>query len=61
MVLLYELLTGTTPFEAKELMASGLDSMRKTMREQEPVRPSTRLAYRRLLLFLKLQRLADRI
>ena len=40
-VLLYELLTGSTPFDAKELMASGLDEMRKTIREKEPVRPST--------------------
>ena len=43
-VLLYELLAGSTPFDAKELMASGLDVMRKTIREKEPVRPSTRLA-----------------
>jgi tetratricopeptide (TPR) repeat protein/tRNA A-37 threonylcarbamoyl transferase component Bud32 len=42
-VLLYELLTGKTPFDATELMASGLDKMRQTIREQEPVRPSTRL------------------
>ena len=43
-VLLYELLAGSTPFDAKELIASGLDGMRKTIREKEPVRPSTRLA-----------------
>ena len=43
-VLLYELLAGSTPFDAKQLMASGIDGMRKTIREQEPVRPSTRLA-----------------
>jgi len=43
-VLLYELLAGSTPFDAKELMASGLDAMRKIIREQEPVRPSTRFA-----------------
>jgi WD40 repeat protein/serine/threonine protein kinase len=43
-VLLYELLTGSTPFDAKELAASGVDAMRKTIREKEPVRPSTRLA-----------------
>jgi eukaryotic-like serine/threonine-protein kinase len=43
-VLLYELLTGRTPFENKELVAQGLDEMRRTIREQEPVRPSVRLA-----------------
>ena len=43
-VLVYELLTGQTPFDAKELLASGLDKMRHTIREQEPERPSTRLS-----------------
>jgi serine/threonine protein kinase/WD40 repeat protein len=43
-VLLYELLTGSTPFDAKELLASGIDAMRRTIREKEPVRPSTRLS-----------------
>ncbi|MBX3745992.1 MAG: protein kinase [Verrucomicrobiae bacterium] len=42
-VLLYELLTGVTPFDAKELMSQGLDAMRRTIREKEPLRPSTRL------------------
>jgi serine/threonine protein kinase/WD40 repeat protein len=42
-VLLYELLTGKTPFDAKELLSAGLDEMRRTIREKEPVRPSTRL------------------
>ncbi|HWA25058.1 MAG TPA: serine/threonine-protein kinase [Lacunisphaera sp.] len=42
-VLLYELLTGTTPFDAKQLLESGLDEMRRTLREKEPARPSTRL------------------
>jgi tRNA A-37 threonylcarbamoyl transferase component Bud32 len=42
-VLLYELLTGRTPFSAEELAASGLDAMRKTIREKDPVRPSTKL------------------
>ena len=42
-VLLYELLTGMTPFDAKELMRSGLDEMRKIIREREPLTPSSRL------------------
>jgi tetratricopeptide (TPR) repeat protein len=42
-VLLYELLTGRTPFDGKELVAGGLDRMRKTLREEEPERPSARL------------------
>ena len=43
-VLLYELLAGSTPFDAKDLMASGIDAMRKTIREREPQRPSTKLS-----------------
>ena len=42
-VLLYELLTGHTPFDTKELLSQGLDAMRKTIREQEPIRPSNKL------------------
>jgi serine/threonine protein kinase len=42
-VLLYELLTGRTPFDANELMSKGIDAMRRTIREKDPVRPSTRL------------------
>jgi eukaryotic-like serine/threonine-protein kinase len=43
-VLLYELLTGRTPFDAQELVRLGLDAMRRTIREKEPQRPSTRLS-----------------
>ncbi len=42
-VLLYELLTGRTPFDPKELLSHGLDQMRRTLREREPQRPSTML------------------
>ncbi|HXJ61992.1 MAG TPA: serine/threonine-protein kinase [Verrucomicrobiae bacterium] len=42
-VLLYELLTGKTPFDAKELLAAGLDAMRRAIQEKEPPTPSTRL------------------
>lgn len=43
-VLLYELLVGTTPFLAKNLLALGVDRMRWAIREEEPLRPSTRLS-----------------
>jgi WD40 repeat protein/serine/threonine protein kinase len=46
-VLLYELLTGSTPFDTQELLKSGLDEMRKIIREREPMRPSTRLSQTR--------------
>ena len=42
-VLLYELLTGTTPFDTRELLKSGLDEVRRVIQTEEPVRPSTRL------------------
>ncbi len=43
-VLLYELLTGTTPFDTRELLKAGLDEVRRVVREEDPVRPSTRLS-----------------
>src|SRR5438046_498025 len=43
-VLLYELLTGSTPFETGELLKVGLDEIRRVIREEEPLRPSTRLS-----------------
>ncbi|HVR34853.1 MAG TPA: hypothetical protein VMS21_03270, partial [Methylomirabilota bacterium] len=42
-VLLYELLTGTTPFDTEALMAAGVDQMRQTICQRVPLRPSTRL------------------
>ncbi len=40
-MLLYELLTGRTPFAPEELMKQGLDEIRRTIREQDPKKPST--------------------
>lgn len=42
-MLLYELLTGTTPFDEERLEKAGLDELRRIIREEEPPRPSTRL------------------
>ncbi len=42
-VLLYELLTGTTPFSEEELHKAGYIGMQRVIREQEPVKPSTKL------------------
>ena len=42
-VILYELLTGSLPFEPKELRKKPLDEIRRTIREVEPPRPSTRV------------------
>jgi tetratricopeptide (TPR) repeat protein len=43
-VLLYELLTGTTPFSEEELRKVGYLEMQRIIREQEPVKPSTKLS-----------------
>jgi len=43
-VLLYELLTGTTPFSEEELRKAGYIEMQRVIREQEPLRPSTKLS-----------------
>jgi serine/threonine protein kinase/tetratricopeptide (TPR) repeat protein len=43
-VLLYELLTGTTPFEKKQLNTAAFDEVLRIIREEEPPRPSTRLS-----------------
>ncbi|HNS22380.1 MAG TPA: protein kinase [Sedimentisphaerales bacterium] len=42
-VLLYELLTGTTPFSEEELRKAGYVEMQRMIREQQPVKPSTRI------------------
>jgi serine/threonine protein kinase/tetratricopeptide (TPR) repeat protein len=43
-VLLYELLTGTTPFDQETLKKAGLDELRRIIREEEPPAPSRRLS-----------------
>jgi eukaryotic-like serine/threonine-protein kinase len=42
-VLLYELLTGTTPLESKRVKEAALLEVLRVIREEEPPRPSTRL------------------
>jgi WD40 repeat protein/serine/threonine protein kinase len=43
-VLLYELLTGTTPLDKERLKRAAFDEVRRIIREDEPPRPSTRLS-----------------
>jgi tetratricopeptide (TPR) repeat protein/WD40 repeat protein/serine/threonine protein kinase len=43
-VLLYELLTGTTPFDKERLKSAAFDEIRRMIREEEPPKPSTRLS-----------------
>src|SRR3954453_3821413 len=43
-VLLYKLLTGTTPFGRKRLQEAAFDEMLRIIREEEPPKPSTRLS-----------------
>jgi serine/threonine protein kinase/Tfp pilus assembly protein PilF len=43
-VLLYELLTGTTPFDKARLQEAAFDEVRRIIREEEPQKPSTRLS-----------------
>ena len=43
-VLLYELLAGRPPFDARQLAEAGLEEMVRCIREEEPLRPSTRLS-----------------
>jgi len=43
-VLLYELLVGRTPFDSVKLLSAGYDAVMRTIREEEPPKPSTRLS-----------------
>ncbi len=46
-VLLYELLTGTTPFDRQRLATASFDEMRRIIKEEEPPTPSSRLSSNR--------------
>jgi tetratricopeptide (TPR) repeat protein len=43
-VLLYELLTGTTPFDKERLSKASYEEIRRIIREEEPPKPSTRIS-----------------
>jgi serine/threonine protein kinase len=43
-VLLYELLTGTTPFDKERLASASYDEIRRLIRDEEPPKPSTRMS-----------------
>ncbi|HVK12504.1 MAG TPA: protein kinase [Gemmataceae bacterium] len=43
-VLLYELLTGTTPFTRERFRTAAYDEIQRIIREEEPPKPSTRLS-----------------
>ena len=42
-VLLYELLTGTTPFDEQRFRKAAFDEIRRIIKEEDPPKPSTRL------------------
>ncbi|MEX2317270.1 MAG: tetratricopeptide repeat protein [Pirellulales bacterium] len=44
-VLLYELLTGTTPFDRQRLAKAAADEVRRIIRDEEPPKPSTRISH----------------
>ncbi|MCC7374758.1 MAG: protein kinase [Verrucomicrobiales bacterium] len=43
-VLLYELLTGCTPFDTRRLAMAGIDEVRRIIRDEDPPRPSTKIS-----------------
>jgi serine/threonine protein kinase len=57
-VLLYELLTGTTPFDKKRLHQVAFDEILRIIREEEPQKPSTRLSTTEELPSIAAQKLA---
>ncbi len=58
-VLLYELLTGTTPIEKARFREAAWDEVRRIIREEEPPRPSTRISSTAMLPSLAACRQAD--
>src|SRR5687767_15335506 len=55
-VLLYEMLTGTTPLDKDRLKKAAFDEVRRIIREEEPPRPSTRLSTSAALASISAQR-----
>jgi eukaryotic-like serine/threonine-protein kinase len=56
-VLLYELLTGSTPFDSERFKTATFDEIRRIIREEEPLKPSSRLSSeRKTLKFISAQR-----
>jgi eukaryotic-like serine/threonine-protein kinase len=47
-VVLYELLTGRTPFHSKELLRAGYEVVLRTIREVDPPKPSTLSAWEKI-------------
>lgn len=43
-VMLYELLTGSTPFDKQTMQEAGFDELRRLIREGEPLKPSARIS-----------------
>src|SRR5262249_55406003 len=58
-VLLYELLTGTTPLDRLRFKAAAWDEIRRIIREEEPPRPSVRLSTSQTLASLAATRQTD--
>ena len=47
-VLLYDLLVGTLPFDSAALRQAGMDEIRRTIREKDPLRPSSQITHGKL-------------
>jgi serine/threonine protein kinase/tetratricopeptide (TPR) repeat protein len=58
-VLLYELLTGTTPFDKDRLQVVGYDEIHRVIRGEEPPRPSTRVTMMEQAAVLSARRRSD--